>query len=331
MRDRYYKGCKYIELDNNLRITMSDSSDIDILVLKKIISSYNIKSITFSNIVTVKNLKLIFNTIRSLNFNGKIVVDMHSFINTDTGMGMIYRTPIEGLNNRVYIDLNNIPSNVELKAFSKYHDQDEFTTWVHNLNEENKQKIYKMLNEEEKNYYIEEELVIKKFYLEIISVYPNIKELSKKEQFNKIFDYFMYKYEYADECVESGRIKPDCHYAQDPVKTFYKKRGVCAGRAGLLTLVTNNDIFRLNCTIANGMYDSKYHVWNIYLDENGKSTDFDLSFGRKDKSKEEMISLDYKYRRIYPSVVDRIPPTLPKRLNAVPVIKPLPPRKKNKN
>ena len=333
MRDRFFNGCKFRVVEDRLDITLSKISEIDTDFINDLVRTNNLKSISFNNIVSVKNIKSLLEGVKNLYVQGKILIDFNRYINTDPDKIGVYRPLIEGLNNKVYIDLNNKPSNVEIRAFSSDHDQNEFTTWVHNLNDANKTRIYRLLSEEDKEYYIEEELVLKNFYIDILKKYPRIKYLSKKEQFDLIFDYVLKEYPYASECtLPNGHIRPDCHYAQDPVETYKNKRGVCAGRAGLLTLVTNNNLFRLNCTTAIGMCGKLQHVWNIYVDDQGRASDYDLSFGIKDETKTNMIERGYKYKRIYDSVKERVHPALPPRtifnnIGAVP-IKPLPPRKR---
>lgn len=303
-REIHINGVEYKNIGDKLFVTLSDNSNLNIIDLGHFINKYNSKDIIIYNFTNVKSILDTFKVIKSIKVDGKIKIDMHTFINKNSNNVM---NLIMGFNNRTYIDLNNIPENVELCVFNKNHTQNEFTTWAHNLNDENKHKLIRLLNEDEKELFKEEERVILSFFKKITSIYPNILEMPKKEAFNTIFEYFIKAFPYANEATKNGKqIKDNCQWAQNAVETYNRGRGVCEGRANLLTLVTNNCLLRLNCTVVDGHFNTIPHSWNEFIDENKEVYDYDLSTAIKECNSIKQMKEEYKYYyyRVYPIVIE---------------------------
>lgn len=303
-REIHINGVKYRSNGNKLYLTLGDNSNVNIIDISHFINRYNSKDIDISNFTNSKALVDTFKVIKSLKVDGEIVIDLNSFINNHS---YIVKNLIMGFNNRTYIDLNNIPSNVKLYCFNKNHRQNEFTTWAHNLNTDNKKKLYKILSNEDKRLFLDEERVISSFFSKIISIYPNILEMPKKEAFNTIYEYFSKEYPYAYECTYNGHlIRENSEWSIDPVETYNKGRGICEGRSNLLTLVTNNNLLRLNCTVVDGAYGSTLHTWNQFIDENKQVSDYDLSTSIRDCNsiKEMKEKYNHRYDRVYPCVIE---------------------------
>ena len=302
MRDRYYRGCKYIEDDDRLIISMGEYGELDSSIINGIIKSYNFNNITILNIINSRSLKNAIESSKSIKINGNITIDLNSNISEETNRIGEYKESISNLDSSFYINLDDIPSNVILKGFNKDNSQNAFTIWVHNLDDNNKNKILKLLQNDEKVLLVDEELVIRDFYTKIMNLYSNFMELNEKNKFEIVFDYINKEFTYAHDCVESnGRLKQNCDYAQSSVKTYSYKKGISSGRSNLLTLVTNNSFLRLDCRTVYGICGSHQHAWNEFTDSKGNISNYDLSYNLKDKSKEEIEKREYKYNKKYNS------------------------------
>ena len=77
--------------------------------------------------------------------------------------------------------------------------------------------------------------------------------------------------------MSDGSFNYDCRYSQDPIATFHRKKGVCAGRARLLKVYLNNYFMRVPCYLVGGMAGRLQHEWNEVVDEQGRLTFYDLS------------------------------------------------------
>ena len=176
MRDRYYRGCKYIEDDDRLIISMGEYGELDSSIINGIIKSYNFNNITILNIINSRSLKNAIESSKSIKINGNITIDLNSNISEETNRIGEYKESISNLDSSFYINLDDIPSNVILKGFNKDNSQNAFTIWVHNLDDNNKNKILKLLQNDEKVLLVDEELVIRDFYTKIMNLYPNFME-----------------------------------------------------------------------------------------------------------------------------------------------------------
>lgn len=284
-----YKGIKYSYDKNKLFLQLSDSSTLELKDINYFINKFHSDYVEIYNITNSKILEALFKLIKKVdnNININVNLNKHNLIN--------------GLNNKMYLNLKDFEDNVTISAMSPYNNQNEFITWAHNLNQINKLRFIKMLPSKEKIQFINQEKVIRLFYNEILLMYPNIKKMPKKDQFKLIFDYVKNNYTLAPESYRiRGEFEEEYSWAKDPVQIYIRGIGLEEGRANLLTLLTNNSYFRLNCTIAEGHLNEKKHVWNQFIDEEGNIYDYDMSF---DNDIEENKS-KYRYSKVYPCITE---------------------------
>lgn len=297
----YLNRVRYDYFNHNLFVVLDNESELNSIDLNNMLNKYNSDNVTIMNITSIYNLNNALKTIKNINYNGNIIIDLCS-----PDPKSEYKLPpmILKLDNRDRIDLSNIPNNVKIHAFSKNNNQTEFTTWAHNLSEEGKKKLYNVLDKEDQELFIKQEKVIGEVVKDICDEYPTILNLSKKEQFDIVFNYINEKYLYAKECTNNGKsLNNDSSWAKDALETYKKGRGACLGRANLLTLATNNNYLRLNCSTVLGKYHNVLHAWNEFIDENNVY-EYDMSFNIKNVTTlREMEEKGYIYDRVYPKVI----------------------------
>lgn len=286
-------NCKYCCNGNNLIVTLKEDSIVTLDNMNYFIKKANPDKVIIQNICSVKVLKNLFNIVKEVDYNKDLVIDLNYFVSKNRHN---VKPIINGLNNKIYMDLHNIPDNIKLRCMGSYNEQNEFITWAHNLNQDNKDLFVKLLSSDEKKEFLEQERVILRFYKEIMEKYPNIMNFEKKDRFNIIFDYFK----------ERFSLTTDLECVDDTIETYKNSRGTSKGRANLLTLVVNNNLFRLNCTVVNGKNESVKHTWNQFIDENNIVSDYDLSESIKDCNSSKVMKEKYNhcYERVYPCVFE---------------------------
>ena len=297
-------NCKYYCYEKDLIVTLNEDSLVTLENLDYFIKKANPKRVIIQNICSEKSLKDLFKIVKEIDYKNELIIDLNYYVSRNR---YNVRPIIDGLNNKTYIDLKNIPNNVLVKCMGSRNEQNEFVTWAHNLNQDNKNLFIKLLLSEEKKEFLDQERIILKFYKEIINKFPNIMDLSKKERFTTIYDYFIERFPLATDCIQDNNyLKPGHEWAEDPVETYRNSRGVSKGRSNLLSLVVNNNLLRLNCTIVNGKKGDSKHTWNQFIDENDIVSDYDLCVSIKDckSSKDMKVIYNHSYERVYPCVLD---------------------------
>lgn len=297
--------------NNEVEIVLDNNNQLNEVLLKVLLSSYN--NIKIHNITSVNQFNSLVSFISENDFNSNILINLLAGKEDNI---------INGLENNRYINLESIPDNVKLLAFKANNSQTEFSTWAHNLNSEDKHTLLRVLRDEDKIRFVEQEKVIVDFYNTMVVNYPFIFNMNDKDKFTFIFDYIKTNYPYAYEATnrEGTAVCPYFEWSQDALETYRRGRGVCEGRANLLTLVTNNPYMKLNCVTVEGKVGNVAHAWNQYIKVDGTVTDYDLSYNYKDKSMVEMRqNRNRSYERIYPKVFTWLKKYCKKK-----VLKPLP-------
>ena len=122
------------------------------------------------------------------------------------------------------------------------------------------------------------------FVYEHLKVF-GIDNLSITEKTQLVYDWCQGKFDNSvgkifydtESTLADGSLNINCRYSQDPIETFKRKKGVCAGRARLLKVILNNYYMKVPCFLVKGMAGRLQHEWNEIIDENGHSIFFDLS------------------------------------------------------
>lgn len=289
-------GCKFNCDKDTLVVTLRDNSIVNKDDFEYVLNKSNSNRILINNICDIKVFKDLLKLVRKIDFDKEIDINIgykNEKIKNNT------KPLIQGLNNKTYIDLNNIPDNVKLSCMGNNNEQNELITWAHNLNDNNKALFLNLMSNDDKISFLEQERVISEFYKEITSLYPNIMEIPKKERFNTVYDYFIQKYKYEES-------ENDFEIELDPIKTYEKGRGGSTALSNLLTLVTNNSLLRLNCTVVNGKYNGIKHSWNQFIDENNNISDYDMYASIKDCNsiRDMKYTYNHQYERVYPCIIE---------------------------
>lgn len=259
--------------DGTLYITLSSNIDKEFMLYDSI-SKMNPKRIVIKNIRDIEILKRIYKKLKGLN------IDIELDLLNDSSLPMI-----KGINKYLVVNFDKIPDTLKIRGFNQNNEQTEFTTWAHNLTEENKIKLIKHLVDEDKSIFLKQEKAIKEIYKLIKSYYPNIDKLPRKDAFELISHIIsrinLNKYEKylkSNKELEHGYM------------------------ANLLTLFTNNNLFRINCINSKGSYLGKHIIWNEVIDEDGEVSGYDIE---NNKYNEDILhNTDYTYYRVYPILLE---------------------------
>ena len=106
---------------------------------------------------------------------------------------------------------------------------------------------------------------------------------SIKSSSNEVKCEFAYKWCCSNIQYDNDGTMPDGSFnysrrdTQDPIVTFNRRKGVCAGRARLLKLLLNNYYMKTPLFLVRGMAGRLQHEWNELITEDGKSIFYDIS------------------------------------------------------
>ena len=125
----------------------------------------------------------------------------------------------------------------------------------------------------------------------------NIKNASDKVKCE-----FAYKWCRSNIKYDNEGTRPDGSFnysrrdTQDPIVTFNRRKGVCAGRARLLKLLLNNYYMKTPVFLVHGMAGRLEHDWNELITDDGKSIFYDIS---QEKNISRDIHDDYQLSKFY--------------------------------
>ena len=241
----------------------------------------------YESILSMKPKKIIIRNVRDLEIL-KTLIKKIKFFNIDMEIDLLYNSInpiIKGLNNNLVVNIDKIPDTLKIRGFNQNNEQTEFTTWTHNLSEENKLRFIKHLVEEDKSIFLKQEKAIKEIYKLIKSYYPNIDKLPRKDAF---------------ELISHIISKINLNKYEKYLKT--NKELEHGYMANLLTLFTNNNLFSINCINSKGSYLGKHIIWNEVIDEDGEVSGYDIE---NNKYNEDILhNSDYTYYRVYPILLE---------------------------
>lgn len=223
---------------------------------------------------------------------------------------------IDSLQNDIKLSNHNggLPSCDDLEWYSLNLDDESFDKLINKLESNTKKRILLMRG-------------IAKEFSSVLQE-DNIQSIDGKVK--AAFDWCKRNIIYATEATNSdGTLANDGSWAQDPIQTFIKKRGVCEGRAKLLKILLNNYYTKVKCYTVDGITITNLeHQWNEYVRHDGVIVQMDLS-GQTPREENhndyEINEGEYKQRqRVLLSDIFK-PPGLPSKDKIVPP--PLPKRK----
>ena len=256
--------------DKFIEFELIDNGNNDFSEILSVLNKYKNYRVTISNIYSRNILNTLCNVLSNNTHKGNIKLVISCY-------GKEYL--MDDLTNNKPIIIELLPDNVKLDAFPNYNEQNEFTTWAHNLNYKDKESLKRCLTDVSKKRFEDQELVMYKLYRDIIRRYPSIRTFDERARFNIVFDYVLRNYPYSgSSCKPNGHIRDDGRWACDPIETYKRGTGVCSGRSNLITLVSNSPLLHINCITVNGETDGELpHAWNAFVD-NGKLYHYDVCF-----------------------------------------------------
>ncbi len=187
---------------------------------------------------------------------------------------------------RRWLDFELLPDNVKVSNLYHNYCQDDlpgsndFDWWGLWLSDEDFKCVRSRLTPMAKERFEKMRFIAQSFYENFSRKYGS--SVSDKDKADFVFQWMRKEIPYAFETIGSdgssidGR---DANIARDPIYTFEKKSGRCAGRARLMKTLLNNRFMRVNCFLTDGMCGSSQHEWNEIYFSDGTRGYYDLSFG----------------------------------------------------
>ncbi|MBR4830772.1 MAG: hypothetical protein IKZ96_03300 [Bacilli bacterium] len=293
-----------IETDSFVLTKINDTNSITIeikegtnsfLELLKILKDNPGCNITIYNIYSYKVFNLLVALFSREEYDGTVTFNLRDSENN-----------MDDLEKQEFLDLFNIPSYIKIRGFIQNNEQNSFSTWAHNLGNSFKEELVKHLEDSDRNLFEGQEEVINDFYKEFNKEYheenegKSINEIDSKILFRQIFRLMQRRF-YIDrsqaiDYFTGNFARPDCPGADDPVQIYKTKKGTSDGLVHLLTLLTNNSTFGLNCVPVSGQLVSGYpHEWNEFIDENGNILHYDLTIGMEGLTEDELSKVKERY------------------------------------
>ena len=349
----------YRSKTNTLILSIKESESINYNDILEFLNIYRNANLTIDNINSRSILNSVLDILKGVNYNGTITVNL---INT---CNLYPEAQVSDLYKGDYISIENLPRFIKIKGFKLNNSQTDFTIWAHNLNYMDKNTLLTVLTDQDRKLFINQANTIVYFYRDLTHklalngtireekvelMWEHLNNMPETKRFEFLFNYVSRNYVYAYEATtrDGSNVNPNDSWSQDAIETYNRGRGVCEGRANLLTLIANNHNAKLNCTTMTGILPSGVeHVWNNFVDENGVAYHYDLPpmglkfpirelRGRTIKDVSSYVLKAMERPSLPPRRVSEVPmfrPSLPPRSNKgnepkAKVSVPLPPRKK---
>lgn len=241
-------------------------------------------------------------------------------------------------NKSQYLAFEKLPNNVKVTNLFDINTYEEevplnnsFDWWCLWLDNEHFCLVKDRLTLKAKKRILEMHTIAVDFYNSFIYKRSNS---SVYEKINFVYEWIRKNISYDNAAIyEDGRLKGGCNFAQDPLETFKKRKGVCAGKARLMKLLLNNRFMKVDCFVATGMYGLLPHEWNEIHFPDGCFY-YDATIGRQNQTEANLTRLGYS--RINHDDFEQngvlnqtaLQRDLPPRRVRRPDLPPLPPRKK---
>lgn len=276
---------------------------------------------TFKNgklfISNAKELETLLKHIDQIKSNIEVVIDVKecAFFNclcralhdNPTNKKIVIAIPCScHFNKRQRLDFELLPGNVKVSnLYCDYREQlplnNDFDWWGLWLNDRDFACVREKLTQLARERFEKMHFIAQSFYVSFSNSYGS--SMSDKDKTDFVFRWLLKNIRYDDKAVNpDGTLKREKigYIAQDIVCTFERRRGVCAGRAGLMKMLLNNRFMRVNCFLISGMHGKLNHMWNqIYFDDGIKEY-YDLSYGVCNRK-----TLSYPYHKLDHSDAER--------------------------
>ena len=306
---------KYLESPNNINLFLINSSLTFAMI--QLLKSKNKSSYRISYSGSLKTFNELLEALSIYRFSGNVTI-----------------IPTIKILKNNYLALEDLPDNVKIEIPSSLSNiPNPLIEWCLNLADEDFERIFfKINNPEQRNHLKKEREIAKTVYMHL-SQNVDFSKMTPTEKMNFMYRWVRKNIGYDISLVNSTGFKDDVDKSLgiDPVKVFFRQKGVCSGRSRLLRILTNNPYLNLQCFTVTGTVNCgnvKKHEWNVFIDENNQVYYYDTSFGEIEHIK-DLNSSDKKYNietqhfLVSDILNKQCPHPLPRRR-----IPPLPPRKK---
>jgi hypothetical protein len=182
------------------------------------------------------------------------------------------------------IELENLPNNIKItntkdehtiNSNKCYYGFNSFDSWALWLAPEKINIVTSKLTSFSRNRLLKMHDIVYNFY----RTFPRT-NMTDYEKTEFAFDWLNRNTDFDSKSTKpDGNLKMECQYATDPIITYERGLGVCAGRARLMKILLNNYYVRVNCFLTDGKSGVLPHEWNeVYLD--GQRYYYDTSFSK---------------------------------------------------
>ena len=252
------------------------------------------------------------------NFNGCIILEIISSHNETAGLNMLFdslsrlKTNHEILINLsdtcigegVSLEYSHLPSNVKitslldrtlLKEGDCFGNNCFFEYWAMNIDDNEFNVLLSKLSLKSRERIQRLREIPFNFYQFMPDVIKNSSDIKLKSD-------YIYQWCCQNISYDFSGTMPDGSFnfarkdTQDAIITFERRKGVCAGRAKLFKLLTNNYYMKIPCFIVDGMAGNLQHEWNEVILENGECLFYDIS---KQRNLHHFNHFDYKISKPY--------------------------------
>lgn len=182
------------------------------------------------------------------------------------------------------LEIDKLPMNVKISncidltkrcELQSFYGENSFDWWALHCSDENFKILISKLTDVAKKRAMNLRKIAYNFYR---SLPDAIKKANNKEKCDFVYEWCCRNISYdTSGTIGDGSLNYDRRDTQDPIVTFNKRKGVCAGRARLLKVLLNNCYMKVPIFLVHGMAGKLQHEWNELITDDGKSIFYDIS------------------------------------------------------
>lgn len=236
----------------------------------------------------VAGFNMLCDTLSSVSTKRNIILDMSDLKFGDGVAFDVERLPFN-------VKITNVINNNSKKEEKYFWGENSLDWWLLNCNDEKFGFFYSKLTNKAQIRAAELRKIALNFYRFVPNSIKHSNNIRVKSDF--VYEWCCKTIEYDNEgTLSDGSFNYNRRDTQDPIVTFYRRKGVCAGRARLLKVLLNNYYMHCPCFLIRGMAGGLQHEWNEVIDEQGVSIDYDIS---KSENNHHDLHDDYELSKFY--------------------------------
>ena len=262
-------GICYKLIDNNLIITAKDFFPETIVdYINALPNNLNIILSIMTRPNEMAGLNMLCSLLSRTSLNKSIILDIS---NLKMGIGCS-------------LEIENLPTNVKIsncvnisngKEDNPFFGENSFDWWALHCIENNFKILLSKLTENAKKRAEDLRKIAYNFYR---FVPENIKSSNSKVKCDFVYKWCCANIHYDFEgTMPDGSFNFNRRDTQDPIVTFNRRKGVCAGRSRLLKVLLNNYYMKTPIFLVRGLAGIQQHEWNELIADDGESIVFDIS------------------------------------------------------